>query len=398
MHDKILNLNYKVEISNYIRELLLLNDCVILPGFGGFISQYQPAFFDEEQSAFQPPSKKIVFNSQLIHNDGLLINYISVVNRISYSEAKNLVSDFICNLYIELDKNNTVFFDALGSFRYDEHHALYFEAEKNVNLLQDAFGLPMFHFPEISLAEISQKEIKPVFRTKSRSLITNKAFVGLVIGLPLLFSFGIVSVKTDLFPELKKKYYSLNNYIEDTLSNFRKFNAQDLLNNPNSVEASLLQLTNKRVALYYEETKKNESKNQQFISEKPIETGDTTSQTKTPEIKIKENEKKEITETPVKKETKEVKENNDKINTSTTVQHNPKKFYLIAGSFGNLNNAQNCSNNLKGKGFNPEILKQENGLYRVALKSFSDKKSANDEFTSLQAKATDFTVWVLSPK
>ncbi|OFY29780.1 MAG: hypothetical protein A2275_10805 [Bacteroidetes bacterium RIFOXYA12_FULL_35_11] len=386
-----------MEISNYIRELLLLNDCVILPGFGGFISQYQPAFIDEEQSAFQPPSKKIVFNSQLIHNDGLLINYISVVNRISYSEAKNLVSDFICNLYIELDKNNTVFFKSLGSFRYDAQHSLYFEAEKNVNLLQDSFGLPMFHFPEIIPIEIPLQNVRPVLRTKSRSLFTNKAFVALIIGLPLLVSFGIVSVKTDLFPELKKKYYALNSYIDDTLSNFKKFNAQDLLNNSNSVEASLLQLTNKRVALYYEETKEKEVSDNQGKVENTIASVDS-SQLKTTEKIILPDNNKVKDEVVEKKEIKEAKEISDKKNTDKTVQHNPQKFYLIAGSFGNLNNARNCSNNLKEKGFSPEILQQENGLYRVALKSFSDRKSANNEFTSLQTKSTDFTVWVLSPK
>ena len=78
-----------MEISQYIKEILLLNDCVIIPDFGGFVANYKPAMI--ENNRFFPPTKEIAFNNKLISNDGLLINYISEAEGVDYfSGATNL--------------------------------------------------------------------------------------------------------------------------------------------------------------------------------------------------------------------------------------------------------------------------------------------------------------------
>ena len=46
-----------LEITKYIQELLFVHDCVILPGFGGFVANYRPAKIDENQQIVHPPSK-----------------------------------------------------------------------------------------------------------------------------------------------------------------------------------------------------------------------------------------------------------------------------------------------------------------------------------------------------
>ncbi len=63
-----------MEISQYIKELLILNDCVIIPEFGGFVANYKPATIENNQ--FFPPAKEIAFNNKLVSNDGLLIKHI----------------------------------------------------------------------------------------------------------------------------------------------------------------------------------------------------------------------------------------------------------------------------------------------------------------------------------
>ncbi|MBL7972118.1 MAG: SPOR domain-containing protein, partial [Prolixibacteraceae bacterium] len=75
-----------MEINHYIKELLLLNDCVIIPEFGGFVANYKPA--TNENNRFFPPTKEIAFNNKLISNDGLLINHISQTEGISYFSAR----------------------------------------------------------------------------------------------------------------------------------------------------------------------------------------------------------------------------------------------------------------------------------------------------------------------
>ncbi len=61
------------QITQLISELLYRHDCVIVPGFGGFVSRSHSAGFNKGNNLLFPPAKHILFNRNLIHNDGLLI-------------------------------------------------------------------------------------------------------------------------------------------------------------------------------------------------------------------------------------------------------------------------------------------------------------------------------------
>jgi len=50
-------------IATYISDLLYRYECVILPGFGAFLSQKVSAEFNEKEQNFYPPKKQISFNS-----------------------------------------------------------------------------------------------------------------------------------------------------------------------------------------------------------------------------------------------------------------------------------------------------------------------------------------------
>ena len=59
-----------IELAQHIEALLLENDCVIVPNFGGFVAHYAPATYVKEENLFLPPTRIIGFNSQLKLNDG----------------------------------------------------------------------------------------------------------------------------------------------------------------------------------------------------------------------------------------------------------------------------------------------------------------------------------------
>ena len=80
-----------MDIAAFIRELLFGNDCVIIPGFGGFIGNYSQAHIDNNTGTFYPPVRQISYNRNLSHNDGLLVGMISGSSNISYGDAINLV-------------------------------------------------------------------------------------------------------------------------------------------------------------------------------------------------------------------------------------------------------------------------------------------------------------------
>src|SRR5512136_2737677 len=83
-----------MDIGKYIKELLLLHDCVILPGLGGFVANYRSAEINEKLKIISPPSKSILFNRNLSHNDGLLIVHISKKTGLGYKDIEKLVKEF----------------------------------------------------------------------------------------------------------------------------------------------------------------------------------------------------------------------------------------------------------------------------------------------------------------
>lgn len=129
-----------MNITQHIKALLYRHDCIIVPGFGAFLAQYQSAKFDEAQNLFYPPNRTIRFNAQLQNNDGLLLSHLESTEGLNYVEAKNAIQDFVEDVEITLNKQGKVEFKDLGCFTYQNENQLVFEPF-TTNFLLDAFGL-----------------------------------------------------------------------------------------------------------------------------------------------------------------------------------------------------------------------------------------------------------------
>lgn len=76
-----------IELAKHIEVLLLDNDCVIVPGFGGFVTHYIPATRIAEENLFLPPTRIIGFNPSLTMNDGLLAQSYASVYDTTFPDA-----------------------------------------------------------------------------------------------------------------------------------------------------------------------------------------------------------------------------------------------------------------------------------------------------------------------
>lgn len=128
-------------IASHISDLLYRYECVILPGFGAFLTQKEPAHYNEKAQAFYPPKKMLSFNAQLKKNDGLLANYVADVEQISYPEAVYRIDEYTQKLHARLNEKQTVSLENLGSFTLSSEDSLQFEPVKDSNYLTEAFGL-----------------------------------------------------------------------------------------------------------------------------------------------------------------------------------------------------------------------------------------------------------------
>jgi hypothetical protein len=188
-----------VDITAYIRELLFGHDCVIVPGFGGFIGNYTPARIDKKSGTFYPPVKQISFNRNLNHNDGLLAGRISGTSGISYGDARNMVEEFAGEIRRKLEKGEKVIFDHIGSFINNQEGNIQFEPDRSTNYYLDSYGLESFQLLPLAGYDVRTRITSPVHRDPQRQAYMRKILWRAAIIVPLLSVLVIVPLKTDLF-------------------------------------------------------------------------------------------------------------------------------------------------------------------------------------------------------
>lgn len=130
--------------SQFITDLLYQNECIIIPGFGGFLTSYMPARIDKESNRFFPPSYQVAFNASLTTNDGLLANHISKELKISYREALDVIQDWVETSRRSLQHGQTLELEGLGAISLSLEGNLHFEPEVRVEFPGNSFGLPSF--------------------------------------------------------------------------------------------------------------------------------------------------------------------------------------------------------------------------------------------------------------
>ncbi|MBA4408675.1 MAG: SPOR domain-containing protein [Bacteroidota bacterium] len=184
-----------MEINQYIKELLLLNDCVIIPEFGGFVTNYKPASIENNQ--FFPPAKEIAFNNKLISNDGLLVNYIADREGINYFEAKQKLENFVEETQLNLERNRNVYFDAIGYLHYDSRENLQFEPQLRQNLLVESYGLQNFSFEKLYQRQMPKPAFKVEYREPIPVIFQKRKLQKLVVAVPLLIVMALIPMKNN---------------------------------------------------------------------------------------------------------------------------------------------------------------------------------------------------------
>lgn len=148
-----------VVIEQIISELLLRHNCVIVPSFGGFVARKTSASIDYQTGVMHPPKKSILFNRQLINNDGLLIAEYAVKNRVQYTEAQQAIQGVVHQWQSQLDRGERVTIDKVGFLFYDTEKNLCFEQDRFFNLLLESYGLGKVHFLTMEDVELTQRNI-----------------------------------------------------------------------------------------------------------------------------------------------------------------------------------------------------------------------------------------------
>jgi len=145
-------------LEHYISDLLYRYSCVVVPGFGAFLSHHKSAVLNEQTNSFYPPSKSLSFNSQLTSNDGLLVSHMAELENCSYEEMLQKVLKKVEKWKQVLDQGERLTLKYIGDLKSNKEGKVLFQPSYQVNHLASSFGLTSFVSAPIT-REVLKKEV-----------------------------------------------------------------------------------------------------------------------------------------------------------------------------------------------------------------------------------------------
>ena len=147
-------------LARHIELLLRDNDCVILPGFGGFIAHDVPAYYVSEEGLYYPPTRSISFNAAITMNDGLLTQSYMKSYQVDYARASYMVDMAIEQLLDTLDEEGTAVLPRIGALKQNINQALQFTPDEAGVDSPLHFGFGAFGIKELSKLIMAEKSLR----------------------------------------------------------------------------------------------------------------------------------------------------------------------------------------------------------------------------------------------
>ena len=156
-----------IQIQRHIEILLLSHDCVIIPGFGGFIAHHVDAHYDEDDRLWLPPYRTLGFNPQLTLNDSLLAQSYVEAYDISYPDALRQIEAEVDELKNILHSEGEYEMDSIGTLRVNIEGNIEFEPSEAGILSPEVYGLSDFSFKRL-------KDTTPLYEAPSKVAVESE--------------------------------------------------------------------------------------------------------------------------------------------------------------------------------------------------------------------------------
>ena len=321
-----------MDIAYFIRELILLNECVILRGIGGFETTYKNAVLDKNKRQISPPGKIIHFRPDLVKDNGVLESHIARSLKIDRKEASENIDEFVQEFHDSIRNYGKVFMEGIGEFSLAKDNSISFIEIGDENYLADSFGLDVLdiELDSSGTENIKKPELQPSTPEK-RKLTGWYIIIGILLILITVTTIILVSSPSGL-----SIFAGKGEKQEIKESDVIVFGPKDKVTEDSTLAAI------------------GQSIDENTLPKKALS----------------------IQSTP-----------------SSQFQVGDISYYLIAGSFKYTKNAERLKVTLQGKGFNPTIMTK--GSYiRVVLGEFNDKELALSELRRIRYQF-DQSVWLM---
>lgn len=136
-------------MTDLLRNYLLENQVLKIPGFGTFFLKDAPAFLDEKSGAILPPGKEILFEVDFELKDSAIVNYLAINQNKPASEISIKLNETTAYWKNTLDAKHELEISEFGSFFTNDNHLSFkgkhFSAESPEN-----FGLEKLDISELN--------------------------------------------------------------------------------------------------------------------------------------------------------------------------------------------------------------------------------------------------------
>jgi hypothetical protein len=371
-----------VPLSDHIRTLLRDHDCVIIPDFGGLIADYAPARIHPVRHTLAPPAKRVAFNQSLTRNDGLLVDALSQRLNLSTAQARQMVREAVARMQQELESGRRVELSGIGVFQPAAGHGLEFEYTGGDNLLSASFGLPeLVSRPVRATDALNSRDRQPApmlaaGRARRTARIVWGSVITVLVGLVLLANY-LIADQAGYLPEALR----LPDLVPaaQTSSSAPVVEQQAALAPAESFAAG--RPTEKAVAAPGGPVKP--------AAKAPVEGGQSPAKAKEgktakPAGKAPGWEKARAT-------------NAVPVAESATIKTKTGRYYVVAGSYTSLVNAEKGRQALLRLGHPARVILPAAGSrqFKLSVADFADRTSA-DRQASLLRKRMGTSLWVLN--
>lgn len=378
-----------VVFDEIVGELLMQNNCVVIPSLGGFVANAVAARVDVEKGVITPPRKALSFNKSLTNNDGLLVDAWAQRKKMTFNEASKAVSSEVSKIKSKLNEGDRIHFENVGFLYLNSAGKMAFEQDRFFNLLLESYGMSSFQFvpveeeKELEVVEHEKEspklnvlqggrsdereakirdtldtrevnQVEPIQTKKTSTLKKVMRYAAAAVLLPVAFYSFWIPMKTDVLQSGIIYSEDFNPFANKSEANY----IRGLEKVP--VTATKLELTDE-----LENITSHLTSNTGEVFSYPID------------------DDFYVTVRYNKAESKTIK-------SKTTVKNG---YHLIVGCFSEKANANGMLEKLNKLGWQGEIIDQHEGLYRVAATSSKDKSVILEKRTQVQRDG--LSSWVL---
>ena len=127
-------------LAKMVKEAILDNDAVTLPGVGCFIAELVPSAFSDKGYTIHPPYRRLYFSPKQ-GSDTLLADMYASARNVDREDATRVLTDFLSGMKEVLKVRKTIVFPGLGRLRATRENHFFFVADEDLDIYPEGFGL-----------------------------------------------------------------------------------------------------------------------------------------------------------------------------------------------------------------------------------------------------------------